>query len=364
MRVLLRGYYGFRNTGDDALLAATALGVHRAFGDAIAVTALASAVPAFPGSGLIRPAFPAVPRWRGERRVRLWAEALRASAVVFGGGSVFHAGAGLAQLETLLRVAGRGPHLAAGVSLGPFRSAREERACARVLRRLAFLGLRDEESAALARVLAPGVPSRLTFDLAPLLLDMEDGAPAAPAGRRGLGIALCDYERFTGGDVRREAARRGRIARALRALDRELVDELVLVDFNGDPAVGDAVVHTDLAARVADAGVPIRHVRYDPRPLEVLRTIGSLRAIVAMRLHAAVFAYLARTPAVILSYHPKCRGWAGQAGVPASMVHDSVDFEPADLARAIEAALRGSVPAPSLPLESALDQARLNFPAM
>lgn len=364
MRVLLRGYYGFRNTGDDALLAATALGVRRAYGDAIAVTALASAIPAFPGSTLVRPAFPPVPRWRGERRVRLWAEALRARAVVFGGGSVFHARAGLPQLEALLRVAGRGPHLAAGVSIGPFRSSDEERACARVLRRMAFLGLRDEESADLARALAPGVPSRLTFDLAPLLLDMGDGVPAARAARRGLGIALCDYERFTGGDTRREAIRRARVARALRAVPRELVDELVLVDFNGDPESGDADVHADLSARLAGAGIPIRHVRYDARPLEALRTIGRLRAIVAMRLHAAVFAYLARTPAVILSYHPKCSGWAGQAGVPASMVHDSVDFDPADLARAIETALGGRAPAPSLPLATALERARLNFPAM
>lgn len=363
-RVLLSGYYGFKNTGDDVLLAASAWGARRSYGAEIGLAAKASALPVFPGSGLIRAAYPAVQRWRGEHRIRLWLEALRSRAIVFGGGSVFHTTARLAHVENLLRLAGRGPHLAAGVSIGPFRSIAEERACARVLGRLAFLGLRDAESAALARALAPHVQSRLTFDLAPLLLLLENGSLEPPAARRGLGIALCDHERFTNGDIRREALRRERLAAVLRAIDRDLFDELVLVDFNGHPELGDRRIHAEILAMAREAGIPARHEPYDPRPLAVLRTVAGLRAMLAMRLHACVFGFLARTPSVILSYHPKSHGWAEQIGAPPSLVHDSVDFDPREIARVVELALQGRAPAPALSVETAVERARLNFPRL
>jgi polysaccharide pyruvyl transferase WcaK-like protein len=363
-RVLLKGYYGFRNTGDDALCAASAWGARSAFGAGAALTMVGSTVPTFPGSERVTPAFRSAGRWRGEARIRTWVAAFRARAVLFGGGSVFHTAARLREVERLLRISGPGPHLAAGVSIGPLRSVADERACAGVLRRLAFLGLRDRESAEIAAALAPNVPSRLTFDLAPLLLALDERAARPPAARRGLGVAICDYERFTGGDLRRETLRRARVADLLRALDRELVDEIVFLDFNGHPDNGDAGVHGELRARIADRGIPVRTVPYDPSPLAVLEAVASLRAIVAMRLHAAVFGYLARTPTVILAYHPKCRGWAEQAGVAPSMVHDSVEFDPAEVARAVSEALLGRAPPPSLPVPVAVERARLNFPSM
>jgi polysaccharide pyruvyl transferase WcaK-like protein len=363
-RVLLKGYYGQCNTGDDALLAASAWGARQTLGERIALTAVASSLPTFPGSDRIHALYPPVRRWRGEARVRLWVEALRSRAVLFGGGSVFHAGAGLTQVETLLRLVGHGPHVAAGVSIGPLRSLAEERACARVLRRLAFLGLRDPASAELARSLAPRVASRLTFDLAPLLLVLGNGESVPPARRRGVGLALCDFERFTGGDRRRDDLRRARLAEVVRALDRDAVDELVLVDFNGDPTRGDAPIHAEMASVAREAGLPVRRIPYDPRPLEVLRTVASLRAMVAMRLHGAVFGYLARTPTLILAYHPKCRGWAEQIRAPAELVHDSVDFDPAAVARTIAVAAGGGAREPALAVESAVELARLNFPAL
>lgn len=363
-RVLLKGYYGFQNTGDDALFAAAAWGAPRSYGEHAALVAVGGGIPRFPGSGRVRPAYPAVRRWRGEARARVWFEALRSDAVVFGGGSVFHSSERLRDVELLLRLSGRGPHLAAGVSIGPFRSVADERACARVLRRLAFIGLRDGESAALARALAPGVPSALTFDLAPLLLAHADPAAGAGLPRRGVGLALCDYERYTGGDERREAARRARVVEVMRALGRSGVDELVLVDFNGDRRFGDARIHAEVRAACGDLAIPVRHVAYDPAPLAVLQTVAGLRAMVAMRLHAAVFGFLARTPTVILAYHPKCLGWAVEAGVAPSMVHDSAEFDPSAVVSAVTLALAGRAPAPALPVAAAVDRAKLNFPAL
>lgn len=360
-RVLLRGYYGYQNSGDDALLAASAWGVRQAYGTRISIAALATTIPVFPGSDRVRAAAPRVAWVRGHRRVhRMW-EALRCDAMTFGGGSVFHGAAGLNEVETLLRLAGPGPHLAAGVSLGPFRAVHEERVCARILRRLAFVALRDEESAAMARALAPNVESRLTFDLAPLLTVLE-GAPAPAKRRHGIGIALCDYERFTKGDVRREAVRRARFGQLLKSLDGETVEELMLIDFNGHPAAGDTRLHLEVAAMARAIGIRARHIAYNANPLAVLQAVSRLRAMLAMRLHAAVFGYLVQTPTIILSYHPKCLGWARQAGLAASSVHDSVEFDPRTVAESLARASRGELPAPSLPVAAAVERAQLNFP--
>jgi polysaccharide pyruvyl transferase WcaK-like protein len=362
-RVLLRGYYGFQNSGDDALLAASAFGVRRAYGTPISVAALASTIPEFPGSDSVGAAMPLAPRVRGEGRARLLWEAIRCDAVAFGGGSVFHARAGLERFEPMLRIAGRGPHLAAGVSIGPFRAATEERTCARILRRLAFIGLRDAESAQVAKALAPAVESKLTFDLAPLLKVLDD-APAHVEQRRGIGLALCDHERFTNGDMRCEAARRARVHELLRILDRDLVDEIVLVDFNGHPERGDARLHSEIELMARALGFRTRHIPYEAKPLAVLRTISRLRAVLAMRLHAAVFGYLTQTPTIVLSYHPKCLGWAQQVGVADRLVHDSVEFDPRGLADTVARVLRGDHPEPSLPITAAVERALLNFPRM
>jgi polysaccharide pyruvyl transferase WcaK-like protein len=358
-RILISGYYGWRNTGDDALLAASAWGVRRSFGPAVEIAATAPEIPTFPGSAAIRPTIPRVQRFRGEVRLkRAWA-ALHAGSFVFGGGSVFHTAAQLEFLTRLLRLSGKGPHVAAGVSLGPFRSVADERACARLLRRLRFVGLRDRASAEIAGALAPDVETRLTFDVA-ALVSLLEGAPTTHGTRRGIGLALCENERDR--DEARDRRRRDRITAMLSRLAREVEEEVVFIDFNGDTERGDRGMHADLAARAAELGMRVRSIRYDSRPLEVLRRIGSLRAIVAMRLHAAVFGYLTGTATLLLSYHPKCIGWSEQVGLPPACVHDSTDFDVAAVAEELRLATSGRAHAPALPVAEAQRRALLNFP--
>lgn len=358
-RVLISGYYGVQNTGDDALLAASAWGARLAFGSSLAIAATASRLPIFPGSSSIRPATPAAQRFRGEARLRRAWEAFRAQSFLFGGGSVFHTAEQLNLVRRLLDLSGGGPHLAAGVSLGPFRSVADERACARVLRRLRFVGLRDQESHEMARALAPGIESRLTFDVAPLIARL-DGAPTRPAIRRGIGFALCENEGDRS-DREGDLQRRERIASVLSILKSDFDEEVVFIDFNGDPQRGDLEVHADLAARARNLRIPVRRVTYDPHPLEMLRTVAGLRAIVAMRLHAAVFAFLTGVPTVMLSYHPKCVGWANQVGLPTAP-QDSKTFDVRAVADQLMTAVQGQAPAPALSVAAAEERALLNFP--
>jgi len=104
--VLLAGYYGMRNSGDDALLAATAWGVRRYLRPR-RIRATASRVPDIPGAQEIHPVL-TVSRVRGVNLLRTWFAALRSNQVLFGGGSVFHSMESLMRATWLLRLSGRG----------------------------------------------------------------------------------------------------------------------------------------------------------------------------------------------------------------------------------------------------------------
>src|SRR5262249_7667542 len=147
-----------------------------------------------------------------------------------------------------------------------------------------------------------------------------------------------------------EAARIEAVAKAVAA-----ADDVVLIDLNAEPNT-DARVHEALRAKLR---VPTRHVRYAEDPLAVARTIASLRGLIAMRLHAAVFAFLARTPALLLGYHEKCAAWAETIGLDRSMIFDAAAIDPDALTHAV--ARIAESPAPTLDPAEAIARARRNF---
>lgn len=359
-RILLAGWYGMQNSGDDALLAVSAWGARRFF-KAVTLRATAAQIPLFPGSSALIPVQVPATRFKGENRLRLLWAAARSSGVIFGGGSVFHSTDDMKRMLELLRFSGPGPRAALGVSVGPFRDSRAEAVCTELLKRLDFVGLRDQESFEIVSSISPGVRHAKTFDLAPLLPRMiAVPGKAASLPRRGIGFALCDYERFVGRDAGLEAQRRDGILDLIERLDPDLVGEIVFIDFNGHACYGDRPVHQEIAARISPR-FKVRHVPYTPDPGKVLEIIAGLRCIVAMRLHAAIFSFMARTPTLLLSYHNKCRGWASEIGLPGRYLHESVGFDAAVLAACVMDGLESSFETPNLSVDEAEDLSLLNW---
>jgi polysaccharide pyruvyl transferase WcaK-like protein len=178
-----------------------------------------------------------------------------------------------------------------------------------LLPRFAFIGVRDRQSLVRAQDLAPASRVELTHDLVPLLPTLRpDLVPEAPHARRGLGIALC-RDHVSPSELSALATR-------LRAVLMRTPDlHLELLTFNAHPAKGDAALHEALAAEI---GMPerTRHVTYAGNPEETWRRIARLRGLVAMRLHAAVFAHGAATPTFLVPYEEKGTGWAEMTGHP------------------------------------------------
>src|SRR4030067_1634791 len=125
MRILLSGYYGMDNTGDDALMAVVAWGI-RHFCKTNRIYAMGNKVPGFEGSDFIKPILVAKTRFIKENGLRVYYNAARAHNIVFGGGSIFVDSRDLKVKINMLKLAGKGPHTAIGVGIGPFRDANAE----------------------------------------------------------------------------------------------------------------------------------------------------------------------------------------------------------------------------------------------
>lgn len=354
---LLVGYYGQQNTGDDAFLAVTAWGVHR-FAKMENIVATAKVLPCVYGE-------PVMPlywvSWHRLCRLQERMAVRNIPHLIFGGGSNFHSSARMEAYIQLLRRSGRGPHVALGVSVGPFKDSRAAGVCAGLIKELAFIGVRDRQSLIRVLDIAPDAPVKLTFDLA-LLLPEAVGAELPRTGaRRGLGVALCPYERFTGGDQANEFRRVIQIAGAIRQASKEnIVEEVVLIDFNGHPKYGDATMHEALSEAL-EGVVPVRRLGYTNDPWKVMKVIGGLRGMLAMRLHAAVFAYRTATPCLILGYHEKCQAWAEMIGQSRSLVYNAQAESLSPLLLGLRQLCTDNPPMPSLPVGEAVDRGRENW---
>lgn len=358
-KAILKGYYGKQNVGDDAFLAVSAWGARKYYGSKV-ILGTAHTISNTYGI-LVRPMYF---QFRGSRLLNRAREywLARGAKWIFGGGSNFHTASRMEHCSRVVKMAGPGKHSAVGVSIGPFRDSGAEAACAKLLNQLTFVGVRDRKSYERACSIASNTQIELTFDLAPLLphvAGFDDFSPRWP--RRGLGVALCNYERFVGGDLKREAKRVEIVAEAIRKCAvAGLMEEVTLVDFNGHAIKGDHRVHNDLARRIGDC-VRVSHLPYINDPLAVMRAVANLRAIIAMRLHAAVFGFCTSTPVLMLAYHEKCWGWADMVGFPSSLLMSAAQTEASELAQGIKRLLSPETPLPTLRPAEAANQALKNW---
>lgn len=325
----LMGYYGMKNTGDDILMYTSRWGIQNQLGDTqVKVSCLADVkceefgnVEGLPTS-----------KFRGHHRFLHYKNALQSEKVIFGGGSVLHSEKDIQFKRHLVRLAGAKQSRCVGVGIGPFESKKAENACRLFLNECGFIGVRDPESYALGKALAPNANIHLTFDLAPLLLCDQD-QKWTPIERKGVMFNFCQLATDAFGNVN-EKNEQQRIDMAVQSIEsvwHKTHEPIYLLDFNGHEQFGDFHVHQKIMQRVSD-DVVITHIPYDHNPLKVLQRIAGFKATVAMRLHAVILSFLVNTPVISINYHNKCRSWCKQVGVPEQYQFEADDIAPELLA--------------------------------
>jgi len=360
-KILLSGYYGELNSGDDALLLVSSWGSRKfLFGEKIYGTCIQK--PVLPLDAAIEALF--VPeeeqKERNENLLRLYRQCYGSDFILYGGGSVFHSTDKMTRDGDLIDV-NRGKGAAAiGVSFGPFRDSAAQETCKKLVEKFKYIGCRDVESYELIRSLNPNINAEITFDLAVLLPLVTGGDFSGNHKRKGLGISLCHYERYIGGDTSVEKTRVKKLINVINGLKEEEFEELVFIDFNGHPIFGDQDIHREVINQL-HTNIPIRHVSYDKNPLNVLRTIASLKGLIGMRLHSAVFGYITNTPTIIFSYHPKCDGWAKQIQAHKDFIISSNSFTEESVWQALREIAVNQYQYPKLSIKDAQSLAMKNW---
>jgi polysaccharide pyruvyl transferase CsaB len=321
VRLLISGYYGAGNLGDEAVLA----GLLGALATTDVTPVVASLDPAATTSAH---AVAAVHRYHG-LPMALW----RADAVVSGGGGLLQDVTSARSLSyylgvlRLARALGK-PVAVFGQSLGPLSPAGGER----VRRALAGvpLGLRDAPSLALAARL--GLAARPVADPALLVDRPPPDARAGAAGGAGRAGALVLIPRSgypAIGAVLEELGRRH-----LAAGGRVRV---ALVHPAHDAAEGRRLI----GALGAAEGVAAATVR------GLLAALAGAHAVVSGRLHGLVLGAVAGAPVAGLAYDPKVAGFAATIGAPCP----AAPADPAATAAAV-ASLASFLDAPTLDREA------------
>ena len=388
-KTYLCGYYGMQNSGDDALLYATLNGLKTHFSPSRfnVNTPTKLLVPEY---GDFSPSIAYRQRYKGENRVLQLLSAMRSNQVVFGGGSVLHCQRDMEVKYMMMKLAGKGPHLALGVGVESFASGSAEKACRRFLNRCDYVGVRDSQSYEIAKGIAPNANIELTFDLAPSLLPLLDkyvnnvdsalktetlqsdgesdskeilGSKNAVT-RRGIGVLLCPRESISNhsgaSELEVEKGRLVEIAHALREIHSETGQPIYIFDMNGHSHLGDQHVHDTLQS-LLPASVPVFRYSYQSNPLRLISQLSRLKMCVAMRLHGSIFSYLARTPVLSVNYHDKCDGWCDQIGMPMQYRFDAAQVDAPGIIEAAISGIKQGFAAGTLSVEEACEKSVKNF---
>lgn len=296
MKLLISGYYGFGNAGDEAVLAALVQELRRRLPEA-QLCVLSGA----PAATRALHGVEALQRWSARE---VWRSLRSCRLLIQGGGGLLQDVTskvspvyylGILRLARLRRV----PAMVFAQGIGPLHTPFLQRLAAAELRRTAAICVRDQASADLlarwgVRHPAPRVVADPALLLEPLV---PPDRPAAP------------YALLT---VRQWPQVEGAVV-AFRALAAHLV---------ADHGLGVCVVPfqepADLAVcrAVADGLESVQVTEGLGHPGRYVGLVAGARLVVSLRLHGLIFAAAQAVPALGVSYDPKLDAFAARAGQP------------------------------------------------
>ncbi|RBW67594.1 polysaccharide pyruvyl transferase CsaB [Bacillus taeanensis] len=301
MRVVLSGYYGFNNVGDEAILYSIIASLKKQH-PAIEIVVLSND-PAYTEKTY---RVKAVNRWKIPEIMKTLKNA---DGLISGGGSLLQDKTGRKTIPyylgiMMMAVILRKPFFIYAQGIGPVAIPYHKRFIKHVLSKAAFISVRDKDSKKLLEEIGIKKPIELVPD--PVL-----------------GIDVIDEENnwftkqnFQGNvisvSVRDWPSEQNYLQKIAGALDRcvQAGSEVVFIPMHGE--------HDDITSKRAAEMMKEKSViaPYDAEIHEKVAFIGASDLLVGMRLHALIFAAVTHTPFVALSYDPKIDSFAEMAEQP------------------------------------------------
>jgi polysaccharide pyruvyl transferase CsaB len=304
-KVLIAGYYGYGNTGDEAILTATVRSF-RQLAPGISLTVLS----ADPASTRATHAVEALPRFNA---ARVAAAVLGTDLFVFGGGSLLQDTTSLRSLGyylallNLALVIGR-PVMVFANGFGPICSRVGRMVSRQTLNRVALITLRDPDSARDLYRLGVNRPRVLvTADPAFLLDPVPDRQARAILATEG--IPDTDAGRIVVSARRWPGLEPARLAGALNRLSAAGL-QVVFASMHGE---NDRRFAREVRGLMR---APAWTLTGSYSPEELMGVIRTADLVLGMRLHSLIFAVAQAVPAAGIAYDPKVTSFLEVAGLP------------------------------------------------
>ena len=312
-QVFIYGYYGWRNTGDDAMVYVLLQELSRLYPNASFAVLSRTAV-------LVPPPAKAKVRFIKLNPLSVLHELSRSSTFIIGGGThIYDYGITRRNLWILLRLwltlllakaFGNRIYLL-GNGIGPL-STRWGKALARLICRLAdHITVRDTASYAALENLGLAGRTSPAFDFSALLEpEPATSSGTSPKDRRILGISVTPAFEIYQNNKEKDSLFVDLISQGIsQEFSRKSPWEVWLFTFKGESRLDDFTITRMLRERLK----PLKYTRlvpYNPDPRQMLAQVGLCDAFIGMRYHACLFAYLDNVPLLIIDYHPKCQALA------------------------------------------------------
>lgn len=305
--LLFTGYYGQLNTGDDAFIEVASWGAEK-YWHKTNNTFLARQE-SLPLTNKKTKGYPfTIPKtYRLQNRFLLSST----DCLISAGGSTIHSELEATNIKRLAiesKIKGSKIRIGGiGVSVGPFRTLRDEKATIDYLKNIDFLAVRDQASFDFISSLDLPYKTVNAFDLAALLPEIY-GIKKPQLNLRTkkvIGISLCPYESIAKiANIENEYKRNSVTVDLLKVLNQEENIHFKFFVINGHARVGDQVLTKETIEKVLPHSYEI--IPYTKKTSIVWDEIATCDFVISTRLHAAIFACFSNTPFMLNEYHRKC----------------------------------------------------------
>ena len=318
-QVFIFGYYGWKNTGDDAMIYAILQELCASIDRAeFAVLSLVPIVIPPQARGRVRFIKPSP--------VKVFWEILRSSVFIIGGGThIFDYGVKrrvaiilcrILLLVLFSKVFGKRVYIL-GNGLGPLTTVWGKTLAKLICRLADHISVRDRQSYRILERWGFTDKAVLTFDPSVLIEPSpEIYGELAESDKKISGISLSPVFEIYYNNRQKDSRLVAKIARPVNEwLKQNPGCEAWLFVFKGKSKDDDVLV-TQLLQEQLQPPERVKLVWYDPDPAKMLARVAQCHAFIGMRYHSCLFAYLNGVPLLIIDYHPKCRALAEEIELP------------------------------------------------
>ncbi|MCP2518976.1 polysaccharide pyruvyl transferase family protein [Candidatus Aminicenantes bacterium AC-335-K20] len=324
-RVLIFGYYGCKNTGDDAMIYGLLQGLHNLFPYAqfIVLTSRPIHVPSELKSST---------KFVDLKVRRVLLETLRSQAIILGGGTHIQDYQGnIRYLKILTRMFAfflgckllRKKVYLLSIGIGPISTSWGKFLAKLICKLVDYISVRERESYEVLKSLGLEHKTSLAFDLAALLQPQSNSNIAQTRdGRKNIifGVSILPFFEIYCGNKKKDLLFIHEIAKELNKWLGENDKRIIrLFVFRGKSKEDDVTI-TKLLYKRLQPTARVELIPYNPNPIKMLSQVATCDAFIGMRFHSSLFAYLCDIPLLMIGYHPKCQALAQYIGLPAHAI--------------------------------------------